>query len=213
MRFAFNRVLHFASSCIPRKALGKIIRFPLLAPFYHLVSDEEVPHVKHLFGYRTINQFKKDMEFFLRYYHPITLNDVLVYARTGDRLPEKSVFLSFDDGLRENHDIIASILKEAGIPATFFVTTAALDNADMIYRHKASLLVDHLVTLKPKNIAGVKSILAKRGIQNNDAAAGVLSVKYKSRDVLDEMARCFDLDFKEYLAQRRPYLSKSEIKR
>lgn len=70
---------------------------------------KEVPHVKHLFGYRTINQFKKDMEFFLRYYHPITLNDVLVYARTGDRLPEKSFFLSFDDGARADKAITTSV--------------------------------------------------------------------------------------------------------
>jgi peptidoglycan/xylan/chitin deacetylase (PgdA/CDA1 family) len=213
MTSAFKKTLHFASCCIPRGSLGKIIRFPLLAPFYHLVSDEEVPHVKHLFGYRTIDRFKKDMEFFLRYYHPITLNDVIVYARTGNRLPEKSFFLSFDDGLRENYDIVAPILKEMGIPASFFVTTAALDNEDMIYRHKASLLVDHLATLQPKNIAGAKSVLAKHGIQNNDSAAGVLSVKYKGRDVLDQIARSFDLDFKEYLAQKRPYLSTSEIKR
>jgi hypothetical protein len=51
------------------------------------------------------------MELLLRYYHPITIDDVLVYARSGDRLPEKSFFLSFDDGLRENYDIIAPILK------------------------------------------------------------------------------------------------------
>ena len=213
MKSASKRILHFASYCIPRGALGKITRFPELAPFYHIVSDEQVPHVKHLFGYRTIHQFKKDMEFLLRYYHPITIHDILVYARTGDRLPEKSFFLSFDDGLRENYDIIAPILKEMGIPASFFVATAALDNADMIYRHKASLLVDHLVTLQPKNISGARSVLAKHGIQNNDSAAGVLSVKYKGRDVLDELARSFDLDFNEYLAQKRPYLSTSEIKR
>ena len=208
-----RRILRFASCCIPRDSRGKIIRLPLLAPFYHFVSDEEVPHIKHLFGHRTIDQFKEDMEFFLKYYHPITLNDVLVYARTGNRLPEKSFFLSFDDGLRENYDIIAPILKEMGIPATFFVTTAALDNSDMLYKHKASLLVDHLATLQPKNLGGARSVLAKYGIQNNDSAAGVLSVTYKSRDVLDEIARSFDLDFEEYLARKRPYLSTSEIKR
>jgi peptidoglycan/xylan/chitin deacetylase (PgdA/CDA1 family) len=153
------------------------------------------------------------MEFFLSYYHPITLNDVLIYARTGDRLPEKSFFLSFDDGLRENYDIIAPVLREMGIPATFFVTTAALDNADMLYRHKASLLADHLMTVQPKTIAEARSVLTKHGIQNNDPATGVLSVTYKSRDVLNEIAHSFDLDFKEYLTQKRPYLSTSEIKR
>jgi len=64
--------------------------------------------------------------------------------KNGQPLTRQSFFLSFDDGLREPLDIIAPILKQKGVPATFFVNTATLDNLEMLYRHKASLLVDHV---------------------------------------------------------------------
>jgi peptidoglycan/xylan/chitin deacetylase (PgdA/CDA1 family) len=213
MKPLFKKILQVVSYCIPRGGLGKFIRFPLLAPFYHIVSNEEVPHVKHLFGFRTIDEFQKDMEFFLKYYRPLTLDDLLVHARNGRPLAKNCFFLSFDDGLRENHDIIAPILKKMGIPATFFVTTATLDNADMLYRHKASLLVSHLLSLQQRNIPQIRSVLARHGIHTCDFVAGVLSVQYKNRKALDKIAQSFDLDFEQYLARRRPYLSTSEIKR
>jgi peptidoglycan/xylan/chitin deacetylase (PgdA/CDA1 family) len=208
----FERILHLASCCVPRGSPGKIIQLPLLAPFYHIVSDEQVPHVKHLYGYRTVDEFEKDMEFFLKYHRPIALDEILVRAKGGKTLAENCFFLSFDDGHRESYDIVAPILKKKGIPATFFVASATLDNADMLYRHKASLLVNHLLGLQHKNNPGVGSILAKHGIHTCDSASGVLSVRYKNRKALDEIAGLLDLDFKEYLKQRRPYLTTSEIK-
>ncbi len=213
MKSAINKAFLFASYGFPRAILARTIHFPLLAPFYHLVSDDHPPHIKYLFRYRTIAEFKRDIEFFLQDYHPISLDEILLHIRTGKALSRKSFFLSFDDGLREIHEVIAPILKEKGIPATFFVTTATLDNADMIYRHKASLIVDQLMRVQQQNIAEVKRVLGKRGIYNDDLAAAVLGVKYRDREVLDDVAQCIELDLREYLARRRPYASTGEIKK
>lgn len=186
MKPLFKRIPRIVSYCIPRGSLGKFVRFPLLTPFYHIVSDEEVPHIKHLFGFRTIDEFQKDMEFFLKYYRPLALDELLVHAKNGRPLAENCFFLSFDDGLRENHDIIAPILKKMGIPATFFVTTAALDNADMLYRHKASLLVNYLLSLQQKNISQIRSVLARHGIHtcDSDLAQLVLSGDFCRGEVI-----------------------------
>ena len=54
------------------------------------------------------------------------------------------MFLSFDDGLREIANEIAPLCRQVGVPATFFVNSASLDNRFLCFRNKASLLIEKL---------------------------------------------------------------------
>lgn len=47
--------------------------------------------------------------------------------KTNQPLPERLACLSFDDGLADQFTTAFPILKECGVPATFFVTTCVLD--------------------------------------------------------------------------------------
>jgi peptidoglycan/xylan/chitin deacetylase (PgdA/CDA1 family) len=50
----------------------------------------------------------------------------------GDgRLPPRSVAVSFDDGYADNVQVALPILRETGVPATFFVATSYLDGGRM----------------------------------------------------------------------------------
>ena len=44
------------------------------------------------------------------------------------KLDRRCLHLTFDDGFRELHDVVAPILLRKGIPATFFVNSAFIDN-------------------------------------------------------------------------------------
>ena len=70
------------------------------------------------------------------------LLDVIAWVRGETILPPNSFLLTFDDGFREIYDIIAPILLDKGIPATFFISSGFLDNRELCYQHKASLLVE-----------------------------------------------------------------------
>ena len=116
---------------IPMEWVRPLSGVALVVPFYHMVSEVHVPHVSNLYRFRTIAEFKADVEFFTRHFEPVTLQDI-VDALNGNRtLPRSCFHLTFDDGFREMHDIVAPILQRAGVPATFFLTTAFLDGGGL----------------------------------------------------------------------------------
>ena len=49
----------------------------LVVPYYHMVSDTLVPHVSHLYRFRTIAEFTSDLEFLLCHLEPVTLGDIV----------------------------------------------------------------------------------------------------------------------------------------
>lgn len=59
---------------------------------------------------------------------PVSMSDV-VDATCGKLvLPNRSFVLTFDDGFENNHSIVAPILKDFGVPATFYITTDFIDS-------------------------------------------------------------------------------------
>ncbi|WP_348060257.1 polysaccharide deacetylase family protein [Dokdonella sp.] len=68
------------------------------------------------------------MAWLKREYTPIRLCDALDCARAGRSLPPRSVVITFDDGYDDNFHIAFPILRELGVPATFFVSTGYIDS-------------------------------------------------------------------------------------
>lgn len=60
---------------------------------------------------------------------PVPLDDLVSAARTN-RLPPRAVAVTFDDGYAECLTTVAPMLAEAGVPATFYVTTVALHGGE-----------------------------------------------------------------------------------
>jgi peptidoglycan/xylan/chitin deacetylase (PgdA/CDA1 family) len=175
------------------------------------VSDEDVLHIKHLYKYKNIIQFKNDLDFILKKFLPISLNDFLNYLKNDKQLPKKAFLLTFDDGLRETYEIISPILLAKGIPATFFICSEFIDNKKLAYDHKASLITDKL---KKKNnlihIKNAKNILKYYGYQltNNES---ILNLKYQNELIINEIANSISLDFEKYLIEKKPYLTSDQI--
>ena len=121
------------------KSLIKISNHPLLLPFYHLVSDKEPDFVKGLYKPKSIKQFKTDLDIFLKYFEPITLEQVIKYNKGKIKLSKPSFHLTFDDGLSNFYHIVAPILLKKEIPATVFLNTGFIDNKDLFYRYESVL--------------------------------------------------------------------------
>src|SRR6266487_5171211 len=120
-----------AYSHIAFPALRTMTRVNPLVTYYHVVSDRDVPHVDNLYLFRSVSQFKRDMDAFLKFFRPITLQEFLE-SLNGERLmPRNAFLLTFDDGLKECHEVVGPILAQKGIPATFFLCSAFVDNRNL----------------------------------------------------------------------------------
>ena len=198
---------------IPFSALKRTGSGALVTVIYHIVSDEDVPHISHLYPYKRPRQFREDLEFLLKQYSPVGLSEVIDWVEGKKSLPPNCFLLTVDDGLREVYDVMAPILTQKGIPATFFLSSAFLDNRELCYDHKASLLIDRLIRNRSSSEQqAVKEQLREAGISENTLQEAVLRVGYRRRALLDRIAARLQVDVQDYLNKRRPYLTSDQTR-
>lgn len=121
-----TRLIHLAS--VLRSAVSRDLR--ILA--YHRVldiADEDAFAFDLELVSASARQFRAQMDLLRRHYHPIRLRDVAEAWEQGRSLPSKSVVVTFDDGYDDNYRVAFPILRELGVPATFFVSTGHIDSA------------------------------------------------------------------------------------
>lgn len=199
-------------SLVPLELWHRLLEIELVIPHWHLVSDREVAHVSGLYKFRNMRQFKADLEFFLRFYKSVSLQDVISYLDGIGRLPKRCFLLTFDDGFREIYDIIAPVLHAKGVPAVFFLTTSFIDNRELGYPQKKSLLIKAQTSLIDSPAAQEASRhLTNAGVKDADMSSMIRGIYYRQRHVLDELAPILGCDFEGYTASVQPYLTSEQI--
>ncbi len=170
----------------------------LLLPFYHEVAEKKLPHLNGLYNVRSPEQFEKELDLYLKYNKPITLDKLVQHLFNGVPIEQPSFLLSFDDGLRGVHDYALPILQRKGLEAMLFVNPAFVGNQDMMFRLKAALIANELKKPKNKELKYV--------------AKYVFDIKYEHFEHLNELAQELDFDFRDYLQTHKPYLNLEELK-
>ena len=180
----------FASAYSHRLSLDFLARITgqqFIIPFYHIVSDEDCLHVKHLYSYKGVKAFERDIDYLAKEYEPIAATD-LPAVLAGKYKGKKIMLLTFDDGLREMSEIVAPILLRKGIPAIFFLNTDYIDNRGLMFRYKVSLLIDTYL---------------KKGIDKTP----LLNI----RSIAELEKEKSLVDFNAYLRSHRPYMTSLQI--
>ncbi len=187
----------FLQASVLRKDISKLINgleYPCWMPFYHTVSDQPLAHIKHLYPLKSVELFEQELEFYLKHFTIVSQEDIC--QKRGQK---PNLFLSFDDGLIEFDEIIAPILYKKGVPATVFLNSNFVDNKDLFFRYKASILASEL---EARNTGS--------DIQNS--ISELLKIDYANKELLDSLAKDMAIDFKDYLDKKPIYLSTDQIK-
>lgn len=194
------------------KFLTGISNKKLLIPLYHTVSDQPLSHIKNLYPLRSIKQFESDIDWLLKYYEPISMDQLVDLVKNRRPFKKNSFILTFDDGLKEIKDQIAPILLRKGIPAIFFINSGFVDNKDLFYRYKASVLIERLSVLNSQKLEQLKKILKIESINKEAIQSEILKINYSNKFLLDDLASEVEFSFENYLRKEKPYLSVDDLK-
>jgi peptidoglycan/xylan/chitin deacetylase (PgdA/CDA1 family) len=199
-------------SNMPYMLVRHLPAIDLLVPYYHLVSDEPVAHVKNLYAHKSVAEFRSDLDFLLRHYTAVGLPELLDAQRRERPLPKRSFLLTFDDGFREMAEIVAPLLLAKGVPAAFFITSAFTDNRALCHQHLASIVAEHIGRgLSPSDIARVRALIAPTGTNGRDPGAAIVALPYRERTAIEAVARAVGVDGLSYLREARPYLTSAQV--
>jgi peptidoglycan/xylan/chitin deacetylase (PgdA/CDA1 family) len=94
---------------------------------YHRVLPEPDPLLP---GEVDAGTFHWHLQLVSRLFTPLPLSEAVSRLREGT-LPPRALCITFDDGYADNATVALPMLREAGVPATFFVATEYLDNGMM----------------------------------------------------------------------------------
>jgi len=191
-----TRAAHAACRLTPSAVLHRMMNIDVIVLAYHVVSDDIVPHVAHLYPYKTPARFELDLEYLNANYHILSFEEFEKGCR-GRARRKPGVLLTFDDGLSECYDIVRPILLRLGIPCTFFVATSFIDNRSLFYRHKASLCVDRI----KKNGRDTE----------DDFTQWIMSLRHADEDTIESVCETLDVDPGKFLRERQPYLTTGQL--
>jgi hypothetical protein len=209
------------ASCVGRSPIAQLnnvhtcrqLYHSPLIPYYHAVAESAPAHLRWVQPSRPPKVYQRDLTLLAR----------IIASRAGARPMNGSGYafhlngqrsVTFDDGLRKGLYFAVKHALEAGWKVILFVCPAFVGNSDLMYRHKASLLVStaRARSLTSSDCARASAMLSERGIAGRDVAQQLLNVPYRLRDALDRAADVLGVDVPSYARRVRPYLGIDELR-
>jgi peptidoglycan/xylan/chitin deacetylase (PgdA/CDA1 family) len=209
-----RRLLGRAAPYIPLAAYRRLMPHWPVGFFYHVISDEPLPHVRHLYPYKSTAEFEADLRWLARSTTLLDYPALLTIAEHGGTMPSRAAFLSFDDGFAECFSVVRPILKKHGLPGLFFLTTDWIDNQGLFYRGKISLAIDNLHSRLPTDRLRIVAALAETYDVPSDPEVfyGWLKSHQQSGEpVIDAVCETLEIDIPGYLEVEKPYLNRAQI--
>ncbi len=127
---------------------------------YHLVSDAEVPHVRH-YPILDTATFEADLSYLRRTFGFVAYADLARRRRSPGAVRDNAAIVTFDDGFAECATVAAPILRRHGAGGVFFIITDLIDNAVLFRESEASLCI---AAIGRQPVARVKAIVEDLGL-------------------------------------------------
>ena len=208
---AASRLYRSAIRLLPLSVLSRLSGAPGISLLYHVVSDQPLPHVRHLYPYKAASQFEADLVSLREHCRPVDYQDL-----PDASIPSGSALVTFDDGYAECHSVVRPLLRKHGVPCIFFVTANWIDNKTLFFRNKASLCIETVAGFPNDEWSSLRPALSRtlnnETISRESFAASILSLEAEDEPRMDELCGILGVDGRQFLAARRPYLSLDQLR-
>lgn len=225
-----------ALASVPLGAWQRLFPKDVIALGYHVVSDEDLPHLKY-YPYKSRAQFEADVAFVTGRFHAVGYDAVAAHRLAGATLPRASFLFTFDDGFAECHDVVRPILRKHGAGGVFFVTTEFLDDRKLFFETKVSLGLAAVERMAPgearRRLAGpgpegkvtdpARMALALRRLglvrcappgdpATRQLMLWLLAFEQDDEPAIDAACAALGVDPAAYSSRRRLYLTREQVR-
>ncbi|WP_439183600.1 polysaccharide deacetylase family protein [Carboxylicivirga taeanensis] len=204
-----RRLLTIMAGLLPFKLLRRWAAAELVCVNYHSIKGWEGDALLQKQPYRTLEAFEADIAFLKNNFQLVSMDRLVQWKKQGRPLPENSVFITIDDGLKVVHDLMWPVLKKYGVTPALFINPAFVNNEDLHYKRKRDLL-----------LAKCRSDVTKSSLEEKFPCYLNQTVNYKDkldaityndRILLDQLAEKAAISFSAYLAAQPVYLNQEEL--
>lgn len=177
--------------------------------FYHFIDNGSNNFIKNLYKPKTKNQFIKDIHFLKTHFDSLPLKDL----KSKDRRDNYGFFLSFDDGLSNFYNVIAPILYEENIYATNFLNSNFINNKELFYRYKVSLIINFIEKndVSENKKKAIVQLLKLKKFTKKRVFNFLKKLSINETNVIDSLAKILNFSFVNYLKTFKPYLNEDQI--
>ena len=184
----------------------RLLRRSLVCPVYHISRNDMPVWWNGRYAIKSPQQFERELDLLLELGSPISLDDLLNWQNGGATRP-KGWFLSFDDGYRELHDVIAPILRRKGVPATFFLCSSLVDNHRPFFEDVSGLIADRYSKVSQATKSAVVKELQHFGL----TLSQLLESRVPRWEALNVVAELLAIDVWQWLRNEQPYLTGQHV--
>jgi peptidoglycan/xylan/chitin deacetylase (PgdA/CDA1 family)/CelD/BcsL family acetyltransferase involved in cellulose biosynthesis len=103
--------------------IPKVNTAPILC--YHSINENYDKHVDPM----SPGLFERHVKFLTENYNILSLMEYITYIKAGDKFPDNSVVITFDDGYQDNFNVLFPILKKYEMPVSIFLVTGYIDGS------------------------------------------------------------------------------------
>ena len=202
-------------SALPLKPLRRLVPRSLVSVQYHMVSDEKLPWVEHLYSSKTPEQFERDLVYFKENWNPVSHDDIVAHVDDERPLPPNAVSLTMDDGFYECFSVVRPLLLKHGIPCTFFVISGVLDRESMMFRNKTSLCFSKLAEISEPGQRTLEAFNDGFGLgagSLDDIRIWLDGLQFEDEKRIDSACDMLGVDLEGIIEKKRLYMNSDEIR-
>lgn len=107
---------------------------------YHYVRDLKHSRYSEIKGL-DIRLFKEQLEYILKHYNVITMEDLMDAIEIKKELPDNALLLTFDDAYIDHYLNVFPILNEKGVQGTFFPPVKAITKHEVLDVNKVHFIL------------------------------------------------------------------------